>query len=152
MSVSYSLHFLLAGWSVIAGIALGFLYEFFRLLHRLHQRAVWLIFIDDLLFCMCCTCALSLLFFNLSFGQMRLYAFACLAAGFAVWYFTFGRLFRKALSRLHRLLLPRWEKRKSRFHTKLEGYRYRHRARMGFGIQKHWRKQIRREREHAAQS
>lgn len=152
MSVSYSLHFLLAGWSVIAGIALGFLYEFFRLLHRLYQRAVWLIFIDDLLFCMCCTCALALLFFNLSYGQMRLYAFVGVAVGFAVWYITFGVLFRKALSRLHRLLFPRWERLKSRFHTKLEGQRYRHRARMGFGIRKYWRKQNRGETEHAAQS
>lgn len=152
MSVSYSLHFLLAGWSVIAGIALGFLYEFFRLLHRLHQRALWLIFIDDLLFCMCGTCALALLFFNLSYGQMRLYAFVCVAVGFAVWYFTLGTLFRKAVSGLHRVLFPRWERLKSRLHTKLQGQRYRHRARTGFGIQKHWRKQIRRDAEHAAQS
>ena len=152
MSVSYSLHFLLAGWSVIAGIALGFLYEFFRLLHRLHRRALWLIFIEYLLFCLCCTCALLLLFFNLSYGQMRLYAFACIAIGFAVWYFTFGRLFRKALSRLYRMLFPRWEKLKDRFYTKLEGQRYRRRARLGFGIRKHWRKQIRRETKHAAQS
>ena len=152
MSVSYSLHFLLAGWSLIAGFALGFLYEFFRLLHRLYHLALWLIFIDDLLFCLCCTGALSLLFFNLSFGQMRLYAFLCVAVGFAAWYFTLGTLFRKALSRLHRLLLPRWERLKSCLRTKLEGQRYRHRARTGFGIQKHWRKQIRRETEHAAQS
>lgn len=152
MSVSYSLHFLLAGWSVIAGIALGFLYEFFRLLHRLHRCALWLIFIDDLLFCMCGTCALALLFFNLSYGQMRLYAFVCVAIGFAVWYFTLGALFRKAVSRFRCMLSPRWEMLKSRWHTKSEGQRYRYRARKGFGIQKHWRKQIRRKTEHAAQS
>lgn len=152
MSVSYSLHFLLAGWSVLAGIALGFLYEFFRLLHRLHLRAVWLIFLEDLLFCLCCTCALSLLFFNLSYGQMRLYAFAGVAIGFAVWYVTLGSLFRRALSRLHRFLFPRWERLKGRLHTAVEGHRYCRTARLGFGVRKHWRKQLRRETEHAAQS
>lgn len=152
MSVSYSLHFLLAGWSVLAGIALGFLYEFFRLLHRLHARSVLLLFLDDLLFCLCCTCALSLLFFNLSYGRMRLYAFAGFSAGFAIWYFTCGALFRKALSRLYRLILPRWNRLKSHFYTEAEQARFYRRARTGFGVKKQWRKQIRREAEDAAQT
>lgn len=152
MSVSYTLHFLLAGWSVLAGIALGFVYEFFRLLHRLHARVVWLLFLEDLLFCLCCTCALSLLFFNLSYGRMRLYAFAGFAFGFAVWYFTFGALFRRALSRLHRLFLPRWNRLKDRLCTGVERYRFYREARAGFGVKKQWRKQIRRETEDVAQS
>ena len=36
MSVDYTLHSLLALWSLVLGVACGFVYEFFRLLHRLH--------------------------------------------------------------------------------------------------------------------
>ena len=152
MSISYSLHFLLAGWSVLTGIALGFLYEFFRLLHQLHARAGWLIFFEDLLFSLCCTCALALLFFNLSFGRMRLYAFAGFAVGFSIWYFTFGALFRMALSRLYRALRPRWMRLSDRVRTQREEMRFCHKARAGFGVRKQWSQQVRRKVEDIAQS
>ncbi len=147
MSVSYSLHFLLAGWSVLAGVLLGFLYEFFKLLHRLHPQVKWLIFLEDLFFSLLCTCAMLLLFFNLSYGRMRLYAFAGVAAGFAGWYFTLGKLFGRAVSRLHRWLRPRWQRIGELCYTIREKKRFCHRARSGFGAGK----QIRRKTD-AAQS
>ena len=87
MSVDYTLHSLLAFWSVILGVACGFVYEFFRLLHRLHPRAYWLILLEDLFFGSICTAGMMLLFFNLSFGRMRCYAFPGVLLGFILWYF-----------------------------------------------------------------
>ncbi len=151
MSVSYALHFLLAGWSVLTGVALGILYEFFRFLHRLHRRAAWLIFLEDLLFCLCCSAAMALLFFNLSYGQMRLYAFAGAVLGFLLWYCTVGALFRRAMSKLYRALLPPCRRWKARQYTKRESLRFRRRAKAGFGVRRFWRKQIRRKKENATE-
>lgn len=141
MSVSYSLHYLLAVWSVLTGMLLGFLYEFFRLLHRVHPQLSWLIFLEDLLYCLFCTGGMLLLFFNLSFGRMRMYAFVGVALGFAVWYFTLGKLFGKALSRFARLLRPRAAKAKAHFCTRREAFCMAYRAKKGFGAGKWiWRK------------
>lgn len=133
MSVSYSLHFLLAGWSVLTGLVLGFLYEFFRLMHRSHPRAYPLIFLEDVVFSLFVTCAMLLLFFNLSYGRMRLYAFVGVAGGFAVWYFTLGKLFCKALSYAASKLRPHAERIKANGYTRKEAVRFLQRAKKGFG-------------------
>lgn len=133
MSVSYILFDLLALWAVILGAALGLLYEFFRLLHLLHPRVSWLIFLEDLLFCMLCTFGLLLLFFNLSYGRMRMYAFVFTAAGFVLWYFTAGKLFRKAVLLLVSLIRPRFAYVAAWSYTHIQTARFSHRAKNGFG-------------------
>ena len=135
MSVSYSLFYLLALWAWILGVISGFVYEFFRLLHRLHPRATWLIFLEDLLFCLFCTCGMLLLFFNLSYGRMRLYAFVFAGIGFLLWYCTAGKLFRKALSWLAMRLQPRIRRAKAWGYTNIQTVRFAHRAKNGFGSQ-----------------
>lgn len=147
MNISYELHFLLAGWSLITGCLLGMIYEWFCLLHRIHPKLIWLIFLEDLLFCLCCTGGMQLLFFNLSYGQMRLYAFAGVALGFAGWYFTLGKLFRRAVSRLYRFLHPRFIYLRGVLYTLREQNGCRRAARAGYGIGK----KIRRDT-HVAQS
>lgn len=133
MSVTYSLFYLLALWAFLLGIASGFLYEFFRMLHRLHPRAVWLIFFEDLLFCMICVCGLLLLFFNLSYGRMRMYAFVFMAFGFLLWYFTVGKLFQKALSRFASIVRPRVARVKAWGYTNMQTVLFARRASKGFG-------------------
>lgn len=153
MNVPYQLHFLLALWSLLTGLLLGFIYEFFRILHHLHPRAKCLLFAEDLLFCLLCTVSLLLLFFNLSFGRMRLYAFVGCAIGFAVWYFTLGKLFRKLLFRLDRLLRPRLQYRRAVLYTARENHRFYRKGRNGFGTMRassHTKNQE--ESHHAAQS
>ena len=106
MSVDYSLHSLLVLWSVLLGVFFGFVYEFFRVAHRFHPRWYWLIFVEDLLFSLICAIGMMLLFFNLSFGRMRFYAFPGIILGFLLWYFTLGRVFRALCMRLARYLTP----------------------------------------------
>jgi len=133
MSITYSLFYLLALWSLILGVASGFVYEFFRLLHRLHPRATWLIFLEDLLFCLFVTCGLLLLFFNLSYGRMRLYAFVFTGLGFLSWYFTVGKLFRKTVSRVLRYARPRVRHFRAWGYTHIQVIRFAHAAKQGFG-------------------
>lgn len=106
MKVPYEQLFLLALWSLAVGFFYGFVYEWFRLLHRSHPRLYILIFFEDLLYCLLCALAMMLLFFNLSYGKMRFYSFLLVIAGFLLWYFLAGKLFRRFLSALHRLLSP----------------------------------------------
>ena len=143
MSVSYHLHTMLALWSVLLGAFLGFCYEFFRFAHRLHPRAVWLIFIEDLLFSGICLVGMLLLFFNLSYGRMRLYAFVGVPTGFLLWYFTVGRLFRLACQRLLKKIRPPAAYLRGILYTQMEGYRLRRRAGNGFGIKKAFRRKSR---------
>ncbi len=135
MSVSYELHTLLALWSLLLGVFLGFCYEFFRFAHRLHPRAVWLIFLEDLLFSGICLCGMLLLFFNLSFGRMRLYAFIGVPVGFVLWYFTLGRLFRLVCMRLIGKLRPPVSHLHAVVRTCVRGRFLYRRARHGFGVQ-----------------
>lgn len=136
MSVSYHLHTLLALWSLLLGVFLGFCYEFFRFAHRLHPRSVWLIFLEDLLFSGICLCGMLLLFFNLSYGRMRLYAFVGVPMGFILWYFTLGRLFRLACLHLFAKLRPPASRIRAAARTYVLGIRLRRLAGKGFGIKK----------------
>ena len=134
MSVDYLSHSLLALWSLILGCFLGFVYEFFRLLHRFHPRAMWLIFFEDLLFAMICSAGMMLLFFNLSFGRMRFFAFPGMILGFLIWYFTLGRVFRRGWMLLSRLLHPPIQVVKCYIRTKMCTVFIVYRGRCGFGV------------------
>ena len=146
MSVSYHLHTMLALWSLLLGVFLGFCYEFFRFAHRLHPGAAWLIFFEDLLFSGVCLCGMLLLFFNLSYGRMRLYAFVGVPAGFVLWYVTLGKLFRLACMRFltvcRATLGPPVSKARAWLRTYFCGMRLRRCARGGFGAKKTLRRKL----------
>ena len=146
MSVAYHLHTELAFWSLLLGVFLGFCYEFFRFAHRLHPKAVWLIFLEDLLFSGICLLGMLLLFFNLSYGRMRLYAFVGVPAGFILWYVTLGRLFRvlcfRIRSRVLALLGPPVTYLLALLRTDFQRRSMCRRARRGFGIKKSLKRKL----------
>ena len=86
------LHQALALWSVIVGAFLCVVYDVFRVTRLRHRQNSVLLFLCDFAFSLIATLAMLLLFFNLSFGKMRAYAFALVALGFLVWRFTVSRL------------------------------------------------------------
>lgn len=136
MNVDYALHGLLALWSVLLGGFLGFVYEFFRVLHRFHPRLYWLICLEDILFSLICSLGMMLLFFNLSFGRMRFFAFPGMVLGFVIWYFTLGRLFRRILLDVSRRLRPPVRYIKGFVRTGVRTVFMFHRARGGFGTRR----------------
>ncbi len=85
------LHQALALWSVIVGAFLCVVYDVFRVTRLRRRQNSVLLFFCDIAFCLIATCAMLLLFFNLSFGKMRAYAFALVAIGFLVWRLTVSR-------------------------------------------------------------
>ncbi len=139
MSVPYAQQTLLALWSVLTGLGLGFAYEWFRIFHFLHPNAIVLIFIEDIIFSLICALSISLLFFNLSFGKMRFFGFIFTLAGFCLWYFTAGRLFRIFCRRLSILLQPKLCRIRTRIHCLFETKRMVRSARNGFGAKHHIR-------------
>ncbi len=140
MSTNYLLHSLLALWSLLLGAFLGFVYEFFRIFHRLHPRTAWLICIEDLLFACICSVCMMLLFFNLSFGRMRFFAFPGLILGFVIWYFTLGRLFRRICLGLSRRLGPPVRYIKGFVRTWMRTYVMSVHARKGLGTRSHFKR------------
>ncbi len=90
----------LAVWSLIVGAFLCAVYDIFRLFRLCRRQNALLLFFCDLLFCLFATVCLLLLFFNLSYGRMRLYAFALSVAGFLIWRFTVSRFVMSLLLKL----------------------------------------------------
>lgn len=140
MSTNYLLHSLLALWSLILGAFLGFVYEFFRISHRFHPKAAWLICIEDLLFAFICSVGMMLLFFNLSFGRMRFFAFPGVILGFVIWYFTLGRLFRRICMGISRRLYPPVRYIKGFVRTVVRTYVMSFRARHGLGARSYFKR------------
>ncbi|MBR4054773.1 MAG: spore cortex biosynthesis protein YabQ [Clostridia bacterium] len=140
MSTNYLLHSLLALWSLILGAFLGFVYEFFRISHRFHPKAAWLICIEDLLFACICSVGMMLLFFNLSFGRMRFFAFPGVILGFVIWYFTLGRLFRRICMGISRRLYPPVRYIKGFVRTVVRTYVMSFRARHGLGARSYFKR------------
>ncbi len=52
-----------------------------------------MLFLADFAFCLICTATMLVLFFNLSFGKVRIYAFVFALLGFLLWRGTVGLLF-----------------------------------------------------------
>ena len=80
-------------WAFVTGIFLCAVYDIFRVL-RLRRRVNGLmLFVADFAFCLVSAVAMLVLFFNLSFGKVRIYAFVFALLGFLLWRFTVGRAF-----------------------------------------------------------
>jgi len=83
----------LALWAFVAGLFLCAVYDVFRVL-RLRRKVNGLVlFLADFAFCLVCTAVMLVLFFNLSFGKVRVYAFVFAVLGFFLWRKTVGLLF-----------------------------------------------------------
>ncbi|MBR0232348.1 MAG: spore cortex biosynthesis protein YabQ [Clostridia bacterium] len=87
---------LLAAWAAAAGAFLCAVYDLFRLFRLGRRPGAVPLFFSDLLFCAFVYAAFALLFFNLTHGRVRWFAFACAAAGFLLWRATFGKLLMRA--------------------------------------------------------
>ena len=100
MQNEYSLHFLLALWSFILGVFLSAVYDVFRLTRLMKRKqSIFTVFVSDFVFCIISSLCMTVLFFNLSYGRMRGYAFVLVLVGFYVWRITMGRLFMALMRR-----------------------------------------------------
>lgn len=84
---------LLALWAVAVGAFLCAVYDLFRVFRLRKRQNSVLLFFSDVAFSLVCAVSMLVLFFNLSYGKMRLYAFACVLLGFLAWRFTLSRLY-----------------------------------------------------------
>jgi spore cortex biosynthesis protein YabQ len=91
MGVDNSLNMALTLWAVVAGAFLCAVYDVFRVGRLRHDQNAWLLFFNDILFCVISACTMMLLFFNLSYGKIRGYAVVFSLAGFLVWRATVSR-------------------------------------------------------------
>jgi spore cortex biosynthesis protein YabQ len=81
------------GYAAMFGVVLGMLYDLFRVLRLLMRPRPAVVFVQDLLFFSVTALLMSIFVFTFHSGSLRLYIFACAAAGAALWYMTFGRVF-----------------------------------------------------------
>lgn len=103
------LHTALALWSLITGAFLCATYDIFRLMRTFKRQGAVTLFISDFVFCLFSAVCLLILFFNLSYGRVRLYALALAVGGFLLWRFTVSRLVMalllKLIKRVNKLLI-----------------------------------------------
>lgn len=108
MGVDYSLHTILALWSLAVGAFLCVVYDLFRITRLRHKQNAVVLFISDFVYCIIAAITMTVLFFNLSYGRMRAYAFAFAIIGFLVWRVTVSRLaitlLNKLIDRIEKLL------------------------------------------------
>ena len=83
----------LAFWAFVTGIFLCAVYDVFRVLRLRRKVNGIMLFVADFAFCLVSAVAMLVLFFNLSFGKVRIYAFVFAVLGFLLWRFTVGRAF-----------------------------------------------------------
>ena len=81
------------GYAALFGVALGMFYDLFRILRLLMRSKAAAVFVQDLLFFSITALLMSIFVFTFHSGWLRLYIFVCAAAGAALWYMTFGRVF-----------------------------------------------------------
>lgn len=91
---------LLALWSLAVGAFLCAVYDIFRVFRLGKRQNSVLLFFSDIVFSLICAFSMLLLFFNLSYGKMRLYAFVCALGGFLVWRFTLSRIYISVIKRI----------------------------------------------------
>ncbi|HBR31961.1 MAG TPA: hypothetical protein DD733_07745 [Clostridiales bacterium] len=120
MATNYALHFLLLFASFINGMALGLIYDLFRISRMFFLRNKVVIFFEDIAYCLICTLSYMLLFYNYSNGRMRAYAFVGGIMGFCLYYFTLGRFTRFFCEKVYEFVFPIIH----RLMTRIKGYLY----------------------------
>ncbi|MBR5746139.1 MAG: spore cortex biosynthesis protein YabQ, partial [Clostridia bacterium] len=93
---AFSQGVLLSLWSAAAGAFLCAVYDIFRLCRIGRKAGAAELFFADLLFCLFVYAVFALLFFNLTHGKVRWFAFAFAACGFRLWRATVSRVFMRA--------------------------------------------------------
>lgn len=91
-------------WSALTGAALSIVYDVFRLIRAFGIRDVFTTFVSDVVFCILYAVSYVLLLFNFTNGNIRLYAFLTLTAGFLLCHFTLGVLIMRCADRVLRFL------------------------------------------------
>ena len=100
MQEVYLQHFELALWSLIVGMFLCAVYDVFRLFRLRRAQNAILFFVNDFVFCLICAVSMCVLFFNLSYGRIRAYAFAFALIGFLIWRVTVSRFVMAIMNRI----------------------------------------------------
>lgn len=83
----------LAVWSFACGVLLCGIYDIFCVSRLIKKQNALILFINDFLFCIIAALVMLVLFFNLSFGEPRLYAFLFALLGFLLWRYTVSRFY-----------------------------------------------------------
>jgi len=83
---------LLALWSPLVGFFLCAVYDFFRIFRLRKKQNGIILFFNDLFFCLIATVTFLLLFFNLTYGRVRVFAVILALGGFALWRITVSAL------------------------------------------------------------
>ncbi len=92
-------------WSAALGLGLGGFYDLFRIGRILRGRqAVWMVFLQDLLFALAAAMATALCFTLSNYGQVRLFLLIGEGLGFLIYYYTLGRLSGKIAALLRPIL------------------------------------------------
>ena len=115
MNEEYLLHSLLVLWSLALGGFLCAVYDIFRLFRLERKPNAVLVFFEDLVYCVFSALCILILFFNLSYGRMRGYAFIFILLGFLLWRFTVSRLVMPLMQKLIMLLKKLLNSLKMRF-------------------------------------
>lgn len=82
----------LAVASFLLGVLLCAVYDLFRVFRLRHKINYILLFFSDLAYSAIVSLSMLLLFFNLTYGRVRVYAFVIIVLGFLAWRFTVSRL------------------------------------------------------------
>ncbi len=83
----------LAVWSFVCGVLLCGIYDIFCVSRLIKKQKALILFINDFLFCIIAALVMLILFFNLSFGEPRMYAFLFALLGFTLWRYTVSRFY-----------------------------------------------------------
>lgn len=82
----------LAFWAFVVGMFLCVIYDLFRVGRMVKTPNAFFLFVSDVVFSLVATGSFLLLFFNLSYGRVRVYALAFALLGFLLWRFTVSRI------------------------------------------------------------
>lgn len=87
-------------WAFLSGAFLCCVYDVLRVFRLRTKPNALVLFLCDFAFCLFATLVMLILFFNFSFGRVRVYAFFFVLLGFLLWRFTLGRLLVGAFGKL----------------------------------------------------
>jgi len=89
------------GWlflsTVVAGAAIGFFYDVFRVFRKIFSHSGWAVQLEDVLFWAVATAAMFYFMLGRSFGEIRLFALAGMVCGSVLYFATVSRYVRACL-------------------------------------------------------
>ncbi len=83
----------LAVWSLVIGAVLCAFYDILRAFRLGRRTRALTLFVSDFAFCLISALLMLVMFYNLTFGRIRAYAFVFMLVGFLIWRFTVGKVF-----------------------------------------------------------